>query len=42
MDTFSILIYDTEGGVWIERFEDTIERAKETANKLFYKVCKQF
>lgn len=41
-DNFSIIVYDEEGGVWIEKFADTYTKAVEVAEKLFAKVCKQY
>ncbi len=42
MDNFSVLIYDEEGGVWIEKFASTYLDAVEIAEKLFLKVCKKY
>ena len=42
MNNFSILIYDNEGGLFVERFADTYEAAKIKADKLFNKYCNQY
>jgi hypothetical protein len=42
MDNFSVLIYDQEGGVFIERFADTYSDATKIADKLFFSVCKKY
>lgn len=42
MNNWSILAYDQEGGVFIEKFADTYEEAVVIADKLFIKVCKQY
>ena len=40
-DQFSILAYDEEGEIWIEKFEETIESAKVVAEKLYKKLTKK-
>jgi hypothetical protein len=40
-DQFSILAYDEEGEIWIEKFEKTIESAKVVAEKLYKKLTKK-
>lgn len=42
MDNFSVLVYDEEGGVFIERFADNYLQATEVADKLFSNVCKKY
>jgi len=42
IDNYSILIFDEEGGVWIEKFADTYNEAVIIADKLFLKVCNQY
>jgi hypothetical protein len=42
MNNFSILVYDNEGGIFIEKFADTFQDAKQTADKLFNKVCNKY
>lgn len=42
MNNFSVLVYDDENEVFIEKFADTIEEAKNKADKLFLKVCNQY
>lgn len=42
MDDFSVLVYDEEGGVWIEEFTDTLANATKLADKLFSKVLSQY
>jgi hypothetical protein len=42
MDNFSVLLYDNEGGVWIEKFAPTYEKATQLADKLFEKICKEY
>jgi hypothetical protein len=42
IDNYSILIFDEEGGVWIEKFADTYNEAVVIADKLFLKVCNQY
>jgi hypothetical protein len=42
MDNYSVLVYDNEGGIFIEKFENTLQNAKELADKLFNLVCKKY
>lgn len=42
MNNFSVLVYDEEGGVFIEKFADTYLKATEVADKLFLSVCKKY
>jgi len=42
MNNFSILVYDEEGDVWIEKFADTYLKATEIADKLFFNICKKY
>jgi hypothetical protein len=42
MNNFSVLVYDEEGGVFIEKFADTYLKATEIADKLFLSVCKKY
>ena len=42
IDNYSILIFDEEGGVWIEKFADTYNEAVIIADKLFLKGCNQY
>ena len=42
MDNYSILIFDEEGGVWIEKFADTYNQAVIIADKLFINVCNKY
>ena len=42
MDTFSILVYDEDGGVFLEKFSKTYEEAKKIADSLFEKVCSKY
>lgn len=42
MNNFSIIIYDNEGGIWIEKFASTYDESMEIADKLFFKVCKKY
>jgi hypothetical protein len=42
MDNFSVLLYDNEGGVCIEKFAPTYEKATQLADKLFEKICKEY
>lgn len=39
---FSILAYDEEGGVFVEKFAPTFEKAKEAAEKLHNKIVKEY
>lgn len=39
---FSIIVYDNEGGVFIEKFADTYTSAKNKADKLFDKIINQY
>ena len=41
-DSFSVLAYDSEGLVWIEKFADTLLGAQKLAHKLENKLCKPF
>jgi len=42
MNNFSVLVYDEEGGVFIEKFANTYLKATEVADKLFSSVCKKY
>ena len=42
INNFSILIYDDEGGLWIEKFCDTFLESTKLADKLFFNVCKKY
>lgn len=42
MNNFSVLVYDEQEGVFIERFADTREQAEIKADKLFTKICNQY
>jgi hypothetical protein len=42
MNNFSILIYDEEGEIWIEKFADNYLQSLEIAEKLFLSVCKKY
>jgi hypothetical protein len=42
INNYSILIFDEEGGVWIEKFANTYNEAVVIADKLFLKVCNQY
>lgn len=42
MDNFSVLVYDNEGGIFIEKFADNYTKAIEVADKLFLNVCKKY
>lgn len=42
MDNFSVLMYDDEGGLWIEKFCDTFLESIQLADKLFSNVCKKY
>jgi hypothetical protein len=42
MDNYSIVVYDQEGGVFIERFAENYLKAIEVADKLFSNVCKKY
>jgi hypothetical protein len=37
-ESFSVLAYDEEGLIWIEKFAKTIEQAKKLADKLHKKL----
>lgn len=39
---YSILLYDENNNVWIEKFANTYKEATEIANKLFIKTFNQF
>ena len=41
-DNFSIIVYDEEGGVWVEKFANNYEKAVEVAEKLFTKTVNQY
>lgn len=42
MNNFSVLVYDEEGGVFIEKFANTYLKAIEIADKLFLSVCNKY
>lgn len=42
MNNFSIVIYDNESEIWIERFCETFFESTELADKLFSNVCKKY
>jgi len=37
-ESFSVVAYDSEGFIWIEKFAKTIEQAKKLADKLHEKL----
>jgi hypothetical protein len=37
-ESFSVVAYDSEGFIWIERFAKTMEQAKKLADKLHKKL----
>lgn len=39
---YSILSYDQEGGIWVESFSDTIDKAQEKALKQHEKLIKTY
>lgn len=39
---YSILSYDEEGGIWVESFADTIDKAQEKAVKQHEKIIKEY
>jgi hypothetical protein len=39
-ESFSVLAYDSEGLIWIEKFADTFEQAEKLAHKLEKKFSK--
>lgn len=39
---FSVLLFDEEMEVWIEKFTETIEKAKATADRLFNKIKSEY
>jgi hypothetical protein len=41
-NNFSIVAYDNEDSVWIEKFADTYEDAKKIAEKLNIKISKEY
>jgi hypothetical protein len=42
MNNFSILVYDQEGGIWIEKFADNYLDAVKIADKLFLNCCNKY
>jgi len=42
MGNFSVVIYDEEGGIFIEEFANTYFKATEIADKLFSEVCNKY
>jgi hypothetical protein len=40
--SFSVLAYDSEGLIWIEKFSDTLVGAEKLAHNLEKKLCKPF
>ena len=41
-DNFSVIAYDDFWGIWIEKFADTFEQAKDKAKKLHSKLVKEY
>jgi hypothetical protein len=41
-ESFSVLAYDSEGLIWIEKFSDTLVGAEKLAYNLEKKLCKPF
>jgi hypothetical protein len=41
-DSYSVLAYDSEGLIWIEKFADTLQEAEKIAHKLEKKLSKPF
>ncbi len=41
-NNFSIIAYDTEGGVWVEKFANTYSSAKIVAEKLVKSIIKLY
>jgi len=39
-DSFSVVAYDSEGFIWIEKFADTFQSAEKLAEKLYKKLAK--
>jgi hypothetical protein len=39
-DSYSVLAYDSEGLIWIEKFADTLQEAEKIAHKLEKKLSK--
>jgi hypothetical protein len=42
MNNYSILVYDEQGGIYLEKFADTREKAEIKADKLFLNACNQY
>jgi predicted nucleic acid-binding protein len=42
MDNFSILVYDEENEIFIEKFANTYSKAVEIADSLFLNVCNKY
>jgi hypothetical protein len=42
MGNYSIIVYDTEGSGWVEKFAPTYKQAQNLADSLFLKICKQY
>jgi len=42
MGNFSILIFDEEGGVWVEKFANNKIDAVNVAEKLFSDICNEY
>ena len=41
-NNFSIVVFDEQGGLFVEKFAATYEKAVEVANKMFAKACAQY
>jgi superfamily II helicase len=39
-ESYSVLAYDSEGFIWIEKFADTIKGAEKIADNLYKKLIK--
>jgi hypothetical protein len=42
MNNYSILCYDEENEIFVEKFADTYEQAEIIANNLFNKICNEY
>ena len=42
MNNYSVLCYDEENGIFIEKFADNYTDASKIADELFNKVCKDY
>lgn len=41
-DNYSIIVFDEEGGVWIEKYAQTLKDAEIIAEKLFKEVINNY